>query len=371
MGDPHTGAKGALTADVVVVGAGLVGLATTLALADRGVTVLLVNDTRRGEASPAAAGMLAPTVEPETAGPALDFALAARDRYPAYLAALRERTGVDVPLNRLGIVRLALDESEAASMRASLPEGARWLAPSEVAELEPALAPAAGAAFHPDDGAVNNLVLMRALKHALGHHGRVQVIGDAVTRLSFDAGGGVRASTRDERTLVAPHLVLATGAWAGAMDGLPRPIPVEPVRGQMMSVVSRALRHVVYGGHGYVVPRADGRTLVGATVERVGFDPAFTEAGVAALRAMGGAIAPALGEARMLNAWAGLRPMTPDGLPVIGPDPAQPALVYACGHSRNGVLMAPLTGDVVADLVTGTSARLDLHAFSVARFGRG
>jgi glycine oxidase len=165
-------------------------------------------------------------------------------------------------------------------------------------------------------------------------------------------------------------MVLATGAWARAMDGLPRSLPVEPVRGQMMSVVSKALRHVVYGGHGYVVPRADGRTLIGATVERVGFDAAFTDEGVAAVRAMGGAIAPSLADARMLNAWAGLRPMTPDGLPVIGHDPARPALVYACGHSRNGVLLAPITGDVVADLVTGTTPRLDLAPFSVERFGR-
>jgi len=368
MGDPHSGAKGALTADVVVIGAGLVGLAATLAIADRGLRVLLVNDTRRGEASPAAAGMLAPTVEPATAGPAHDFALAARERYPGYLAALRERTGVDVPLNRLGIIRLALDDAEASEIRGSLPEGVRWLTSGEVAALEPALASAAGAAFHPDDGAVNNLVLMRALKHAVGHHERVQVIGDAVTEISFDSGGA-RAATRDERTLVAPTMVLASGAWSGAIDGLPRALPIEPVRGQMMSVVSKALRHVVYGGHGYVVPRADGRTLIGATVERVGFDAAFTEEGVATVRAMGSTIAPSLRDARMLNAWAGLRPMTPDGLPVIGPDPERPALVYACGHSRNGVLLAPITGDVVADVVSGATPRHDIRAFAVERFG--
>ena len=367
MGDPHSGAKGALTADVVVVGAGLIGLAATLALADRGLRVLLVNDTRRGEASPAAAGMLAPTVEPATTGPALDFAIAARDRYPDYVAELRERTGIEVPLNRLGILRLALTEAEGAAMRAALPEGARWLSSSEVSELEPALVPAAGAAFHPEDGAVNNLVLMRALKHAIGHHGRVHVLGDAVTEIAFD-GDDIRATTRDERRLAAGQMVLATGAWAPQLAGLERPLPIEPVRGQMMSVVSRAIRHVVYGGEGYVVPRADGRTLIGATMERVGFDPSFTEQGIAEVRAMGGAIAPSLGEARMLNAWAGLRPMTPDGLPVIGRDPEHPSLLYACGHSRNGVLMAPLTGDCVADLASGVTARQDLSAFAVGRF---
>ena len=136
----------------------------------------------------------------------------------------------------------------------------------------------------------------------------------------------------------------------------------------MMSVASRALRHVVYGGEGYVVPRHDGRTLVGATYERVGFDAAYTEAGVAGVRRMGAAIAPSLAVAPMLNAWAGLRPGTPDALPIIGRDPAQPALVYACGHSRNGVLMAPLTGDVVADLVAGGEPRMDISSFRVDRF---
>lgn len=356
-----------LSADVIVVGAGLVGLASTLALADRGMRVLLVNDTRRGEASPAAAGMLAPSVEREI-GPAHEFGVAARDHFPVYLAALRERTGIDVPLNRLGVLRLALDDREAEGARASLAGDARWLDGRELAELEPALTHAAGAVFHPDDGAVNNLVLMRALKHAVGTHGRVQVIGDAVTEVAF-GNGQVRASTRDERQLSGGQLVLAAGAWAGLLPGLPRPIPVEPVRGQMMSVVSKALRRVVYGGDGYVVPRHDGRTLVGATMERVGFDADFTEGGVETVRRLGAAIVPALAGARMLNAWAGLRPMTPDGLPILDRDPDQPALLYACGHSRNGVLMAPLTGECIADLATGERPGADLGPFSIRRFG--
>jgi len=121
---------------------------------------------------------------------------------------------------------------------------------------------------------------------------------------------------------------------------------------------------------GYAVPRHDGRTLVGATMERVGFDPDFTEGGVAAVRQIGAAISPALADARMLNAWAGLRPMTPDGLPILGRDPERPALIYACGHSRNGVLMAPLSGECIGDLVAGEAPRIDLTSFSVARFGR-
>jgi glycine oxidase len=146
---------------------------------------------------------------------------------------------------------------------------------------------------------------------------------------------------------------------------------VEPLRGQMISLSSRSLGHVVYGAGGYAVPREDGRTLIGATSERAGFDAGHTPEGTAALRAMVATLSPALAAAPLLEAWAGLRPMTPDGLPIVGPEPANDVLVYACGHSRNGVLLAPVTGACVAALLAGTAPPLDLSPYRVERFTAG
>lgn len=352
--------------DAIVVGAGLVGLACTAALADRGLRVTLLADLRRGEASAAAAGMLAPSVE-RTSVEAHTFAIAARDRYPSYLSRLTADTGVEIPLNRLGILELALTEGEAAALRETANPGSRWLTPEEVTALEPALGHSAGAMHHPEDGAVNNLVLMGALKRFLSQHTRVTILLDAAVSLTSERASATVA-TRDGRTLAAPAVVLAAGAWVSDIRGIPRDLPVEPVRGQMMSMAASPVRHVVYGGGGYIVPRGDGRTYAGSTMERVAFAPETTEAGMLEVRSKAVAICPALARAHLLNGWAGLRPVTPDLLPIVGRDPEHPAIIYACGHSRNGVLLAPLTGDCIADLLAGEPPRADLAAFRPDRF---
>ena len=354
--------------DAVVVGAGLVGLASTAALAERGARVLLLYHNRHGEASPAAAGMLAPSVELHE-GAAQRFAVAARDRYPAYVAHLKEKTGLDVPLNRRGVLELALTEAElSAEPFRSPPSGAERLSAAQLRELEPELAHARGALFHPHDGAVNNLVLIRALKTLVGRHARVVVRADAAVAISRE-GDDAALETESGVTYRTRALVIAAGAWTPGLAGLPRPLPVTPVRGQMLSLAGSPLRHVTYGAGGYAVPRGDGRTIVGSTMEHVAFDAGTTEAGLAQVRATGGAICPALADRRMLNGWSGLRPMTPDQLPILGRDPEFGALVYACGHSRNGVLLAPLSGEVVADLVLGREPAYDLSPFRVERFG--
>ena len=364
----HVPASAEPRADVIVVGAGLVGLACTAALADRGLRVSLLADIRRGEASAAAAGMLAPSVERAT-GAAFAFAIAARNLYPAYLERLAADTGVDVPLNRLGILELALSDEEARALRSRDHAGSRWLSAGELSALEPALSHAAGAVLHPDDGAVNNLVLMRALKRLVGQHAKVTVIGDAAVRLTTKPGG-VTVATRDGLELAGSTVVLAAGAWVSDIEGVPEDLPVEPVRGQMLSMAASPVRHVVYGAGGYIVPRGDGRTYVGSTMERVAFAADTTEEGMREVRMKGVTICPALSNARMLNGWAGLRPVTPDLLPIVGRDQAHPEIVYACGHSRNGVLMAPLTGECIADLVAGDAPRADLSDFDPHRFAR-
>jgi glycine oxidase len=354
--------------DVIVIGGGLVGLACTLALAERGLRVVLLADVRAGEASPAAGGILAPSVDRVT-GPAHDFAIAARDRFPAFVRALAEHTGIDVPWWRAGVIELVEREIEADAARASaIGRGAEWLDTQLLSEAEPALAPMPGALRYEDDAVVNNLVLMRALKARVGRHSRVLVANDPAEEISFP-GQGAEVRTRLGATVSTGHVVLAAGAWAPQLAGLPRPLPIEPVRGQMLSIAATLVTHAVISLEGYLVPRGDGRTLLGGTLERVGYEPATTPEGLALVRARAEAICPAVGRSRTLNGWAGLRPMTPDLQPIIGPDPDQPSLVYACGHSRNGVLLAPATGEVVASMVAGERPALDVSAFAVDRFG--
>ena len=274
-----------------------------------------------------------------------------------------------MPLNRLGVLELALAEADLDRPPFHAPHRAvERLSRAELTELEPALAHAHGALFHAHDGAVNNLVLIRALKTLVGRHERIIIRPDAAVQIARADGDAVVVTASGARERAAA-VVLAAGAWAPTVEGLPRSLPVEPVRGQMISLAGSPLRHVTYGAGGYAVPRGDGRTIVGSTMERVAFDASTTEAGLAHVRATGAAICPALAERRMLNGWAGLRPLTPDGLPIIGRDPDVPALIYACGHSRSGVLLAPLTGDVVAAIVLGEAPAYDLSPFRVERFG--
>ncbi|HET7622379.1 MAG TPA: glycine oxidase ThiO [Gemmatimonadaceae bacterium] len=359
-------------ADVVIIGGGLVGLATAAALGERGANVILVEDRRKGMASTAAAGMLAPAMERGAAGSAAHaFALAARDLYPSYLDALAEVTGIRVPLNHEGVLQLIVDENDADARSREIESGAdagsEWLDSEQLRSLEPELAPIPGAVLYPRDGSVDNVVLVRALEALVAASPSVSVIDGCAKALELDGQhtGVVLASGA---RLESPTVVLAAGAWSPLLDGLPRTIPVEPVRGQAISLSSAPLRHVTYGSHGYIVPRQGSRSVVGATMEHVGFDTGVTAETATRLATAASEIAPAFARARTLGHWSGLRPVTPDLLPIIGRDPSHPALIYACGHSRNGILLAPLTGECVADLATGSAPPLDITPFAVTRF---
>ena len=351
---------------VVIAGGGLVGLSTAVAVARRGIRCTLVSERRAGEASPAAAGMLAPGVEHAT-GPAHDFGLAARDYYPEFLAWLERATGVAVPFGPAGILQVAATTEDASRLEADAGGNARWLTPVELRKLEPALAPAAGALLHTRDGAVDNEVLVEVLRRYVASAASITVVNEAI--VSIEAGSdGAAALCASGRQYAGSAVVIATGAWTGALKGLPRALPVEPVRGQMLELAAGPLRRVVFAGGGYLVPRSSGTTLVGSTMEKVGFDSSITDDARAHLLAVAAAASPALGAAPVLRHWAGLRPLTPDLQPIVGRDPDQPTVVYACGHSRNGILMAPLTGDIVAALLAGEAPGHDLSAFAPDRF---
>jgi len=351
-------------ADVLVIGAGLIGLACAAAAVERGLSVLVVGHERKGQASLAAAGILAPSIE-RAAASADAFGIAARDRYPAYIEWLAERCGISVALNRDGIIQVAVTEAGVRGLRRALSPEATWLDAPELHALEPGLKHGLGGVFHEDDGAVDNVQLYEALHAVVQADRGITMVDDAVTELAFT--NSARATGEHGSVYRAHRAVVAAGAWSNTIRGLPRAIPVEPVRGQMIAYPGRPLSRVVYGPTGYIVPRT-GRTLVGATTEHVGFDSVTTPEGIERLRRTAAEILPELADLEPSESWSGLRPMSTDLHPVLGVDPDEPRLIYATGHSRNGVLMTPLTGDCIAALLCGDALPVDIEAFSIARF---
>jgi glycine oxidase len=354
-----------MTADVVVAGGGVVGLCAAVALAERGVGVLIVSQSSVGEASRAAAGMLAPSVERPTAE-VDEFGIASRDRFPSYLESLAERTGIEVSLNRRGILQIALSEKGIKGLRRSASPGSSWLDRNALVSLEPALSHALGAVHNPLDGSVDNVVLADALASAATASDRITILRERITAIATEADGAL-ATTAGGTRVSAKRIVIAAGAWSGTIEGAPLGRAVVPIKGQLVEFERSTLSHVVYGPRGYLVPRG-GSAIAGSTTERTGFESSTTHEGIAKVSSAATEICPGFDKQPARRAWAGLRPVTPDGRPLIGSDPEMPSVIYACGHGRNGILMAPLTGDLVADLVTGSPLRHDLVQFRPDRF---
>jgi glycine/D-amino acid oxidase-like deaminating enzyme len=348
------------TADVLVLGGGIAGLTVALEAARRDLSVIVLDTPRPGAASRAAAGMLAPSVE-ELPAAMRAAAIAARDHYPSYLASLRERTGIDVPLDRRGILQL-VSESDAESLRRRAPPGAEWLDTAALAAREPAFGGHHGALLHVPDGAVDNLILMDALERAIAGTPEIRRISAEVLSIDADQPS---ALTPTRGRFYATRLVLGSGAWAGGLPGLPRRIPVRPVKGQLLRLAQSPIHHVTYGAGGYLVPRGE-TLLVGATSEEAGFENETSLAGLAVLRGIASRAIPALANALVVDHWAGLRPMSLDSHPILGADPESPALVYACGYSRNGILFAPWAAAQLANVLVGDPAP-EIAPFGVDR----
>lgn len=355
-----------MTADVIVVGGGIIGLCSATSIARRGLKVTLIAEPRSGESSVAAAGMLAPSVEKST-GPAHKFAVAGRDLYPSYLEELAEETGIRVPLNRLGVLQVALSERGVQGLRKTAAPDSTWLDRAELATLEPTLGHALGAVHNPDDGAVDNVILLSALEHLVSASRLITRVAGSALRVEAGAAS-LRVALESGEKLEASHVVLAPGAWGGQIGGAGYLGSIQPSRGQLVSYDTIGLRHVTYGPRGYLVPRTAGTVIAGSTMENAGFVSETTPEGLAKVRSAAEEIAPALAIAHVNASWAGLRPVTPDMLPILGCDPGDPRIVYACGHSRNGILLAPITGETVAELVTEEPLSHDLSQFHPARF---
>lgn len=365
--------------DVVVVGGGIMGCAVALRLALRGVSVIVIERGIPGaEASSAAAGILGPQMEADSAGPLLDLGLRSRALFPALAAELRDATGIDVGYERSGVLALAVDGAGAAELTArrawQMARGLRVepLSSDQVHALEPNLgADVRGALRFPDDAQVNARELARAFSQAAAHAGARFLQGRYVRRVVV-AGGVAAGVELDGEVLSAGAVVVAAGSWSGLVEGAGVPSSVvRPARGQLVSIETRPplFRHVLsVHGRGYLVPRRDGTVLAGSTVEMAGFRKEVTVGGLAQILGMARSLVPALGDAPVTGTWSNFRPYTEDHLPVLGLTPVR-GLVLATGHFRNGILLAPVTAEAIASLVATGASDVDLAPFSVSRFG--
>lgn len=348
--------------DVVIIGDGVIGLSTALELAIVGAQGHVLGVRHDGAASGAAAGLLAPSIGTLT-GPVRAAFDASLDRYPAFIERLRE-ADPDVTL----IAGLLQVSATTRATHATPP--AKLLSREDVERLEPSVSAPLGGVLHPRDAAVDSVRLTAAIAKALDRRPGMTVTRDdpAVELVvSRDAPTSMHVRTRGGRTIAARTVVLAAGAWSPTLAGLPRSLPIVPLKGQMLALRSSCLHHPVAGDEVYLVPRGD-EVVVGATVEHAGFDISVDPAAIERLRLAAVRLCPPLAGAPVTRSWAGIRPATPDMLPIIGPDPDVPALIYACGHSKNGILLAPETAAIVARLVMGQAPGRDLAPFAVTRF---
>jgi len=348
--------------DVIVAGGGIVGMAVALEATLRGLRVRVLDRDRPGAgATQAAAGLLSPLSEHSEAGPFLDAGLASLRLYPAWTERLRAETGIDPWYRRDGKVRVArhpaaLPGLEGMADRApTLGLDVRRIGPAEVSErVGTDVAPHEGALFLAEDHQVDSRRLHIAVTRAARLAG-VTIVPDTRVHGLVREGDRVVGLRVDHGHLASGAVVLAAGAWGGRVDGLPFPLPVRPVRGQMLALeAGRALpNRVLESEEVYLVPRADGRLLVGATVEETGFREACTREAREQLLAAAWALLPALRRAPVLDQWSGLRPGTPDLHPILGTPSGVRDLYLATGHFRNGLLLAPWTAAALGRLLAG------------------
>ncbi|HMJ07589.1 MAG TPA: glycine oxidase ThiO, partial [Pyrinomonadaceae bacterium] len=367
--------------DVLVVGAGVIGLSIARELHKRGVSRIAVVDRGEAgkEASFAAAGMLSPHAEADREDEFYRFCAESFGLYDTFAAELFDETGIDIELDRKGALYISFDDQRSAEIdrrfewQARAATGVCRLSRAEILALEPCVSPAVmDGLFFPNDWQVENRKLLAALRRYADLNGISIIENCRIDRLMV-TNGRVSGAVAGDGNMTAEHTVLATGAWTSLIEIGERPFPVrvEPVKGQMICFAARPgmLKKVIFGPNGYLVPRKDGRILAGATVEHAGFDKEVNAETIASLHSAALEIAPALRNFKIVDSWAGLRPMVSDGLPVIGDVSGITGLHVATAHFRNGILLAPLTAAIVASAVTGDERSEYLRYFGAARFG--
>ncbi len=369
------------TPHVVIIGAGVVGLGIAWRLAGR-VTVTVFDRGKAGAgASHAAAGMLAACCEAEPGEEALvALGRESQARWPAFAEELERMSGIDVELRREGTLVLALTADDQATIahhlefqrQLNLP--LEWLSAAATRAREPRLAgKIAGALFSPQDHQVDNRKLALALRIAAERAG-VEIREHQPVKEILVQGGQARGVVLDDGTSIgADIVVLAAGAWSRSIGGLPpdRRPPVRPIKGQMLALrmdpAAPLLSHVLWAPGVYLVPRRDGRLIVGATVEEKGFDETITAGGLLTLLEAAWRAVPAVEELPVDEIWVGHRPGSRDDAPILGPGPLA-GLFYATGHHRNGILLAPLTAEAMARLILDDIVEPAIKPFGLERF---
>ncbi|HEY3592768.1 MAG TPA: glycine oxidase ThiO [Polyangiaceae bacterium] len=359
------------TPDVLLIGGGVMGCASALALAESGLRVVVLERSVPGaEASSAAAGILGAQAEAHEPGPFFELARLSLDRYPSWAERLGRATGIDVGYRACGALRVAFADADAAAIE----RGVAWqrevglaverLDTAALALLEPALA-ARGAVLFAGDGRIDPPLLLRALQIAARAAGAQFQTGAYVRAIDVEKGAVRGVSLEDGSRLSCENVVLAAGSWSTLVGGVPLSAgAVRPARGQIVELEtpSPPLGRVVFGPRCYLVPRDDGRILIGSTLEFVGYRREVTARAVRDLLDAAIELVPSLADAAIGRMWSSFRPYT-GGLPFLGPTEVR-GLVLATGHHRNGILLAPITAEIVRGAVRGEKSPIDLLPFA-------
>jgi glycine oxidase len=362
--------------DAAIAGGGLIGSAIALELAQAGLSVAVFEKGEPGrEASWASAGILSPAPETQGMIPIVPLAKASIGLYPEFVANVEEILGQNVGFRPFGTMDALFtrdatrDLSTLIALHHGLGLQAEPLRPEEARELEPALSPEVeAAALRPDEASIDNRALTQAVLHAAKKSG-AEIFPDNAVEAIWREGSRCAGLKLRNENVSAKWTIIASGCFSANIEGVTAYAPVRPAKGQMVSLRADALkiRRVLWSEKIYLVPRNDGRILAGATVEYVGFDKHVTAGAIEKILTDAIELAPGLATARIEETWAGLRPDSPDHLPIVGPTDLE-GLLMATGHFRSGVLLTPITARLIREWITELRVSVDWERLSPMRF---
>jgi glycine oxidase len=367
--------------DVLIIGGGVIGHSVAYSLSKRGLTTLVIDKGEINQkASSAAAGMLAVQAEVTENGPLFELARKSRNMFPTLQKELMENSRIDIELIEEGMLNIALTEEKARFLKEtikfqkSIGEEASWLTCEEVKMIEPGLTgPILGAMFAPNDGQVSAYKLATAFAKGAEAFGAETMEHTEVTGLMIENDKVIGVKTVKEH-YYAKHVVVAGGAWTKEiLETIGFSLPISPVKGECFSVKTneRLLTKTLFSEDCYIVPKASGRYIIGATMVPNTFDEKVSVEGIAQLLNKATKLLPALKHAEWEKVWAGIRPETQDGLPYLGEHPSIEGLYVAGGHYRNGILLSPITGEIMATIIQGLELPQNLSVFSLDPKKRG